>query len=95
MSCQATDWGFGGQKVEGLDVRDFGSFAVATMTLHGTFIRPDTTLERTYQSLCVFRKENGSSLWVAGQTIAPGDWSTEVALTNLTNQAPGPRFRPW
>ncbi len=69
--CQATDWSFGGQKVEGLDVRHFGSFVVAAMTLHDTFIHAGGTAERTYQSLCVFRKEGSRWIWVAGQTMAP------------------------
>ncbi len=69
--CQATDWGFGGQELEGLDVRDFGSFAVATMTVHDRFVHSGGTTKATYQSLCVFRKVDGRWIWVAGQTMAP------------------------
>lgn len=69
--CQATDWGFGGQELEGLDVRDFGSFAVATMTVHDQFVHSGGTTKATYQSLCVFRKADGRWIWVAGQTMTP------------------------
>jgi antitoxin (DNA-binding transcriptional repressor) of toxin-antitoxin stability system len=67
----ATDWGFGHQLVENLEVVDFGGFAVATMTLHDQFVHSTGTVERTYLSLCVFRKEGGRWLWAAGQTMAP------------------------
>ena len=69
--CQATDWGFGGQEREGLEVRDFGAFAVATMTLHDRFVHSGRTTKATYQSLCVFRNVDGRWLWVAGQTMTP------------------------
>ncbi len=69
--CRATDWGFGGQEVDGLDVRDFGSFAVATMTVHDQFVHTGGTAKATYQSLCVFRRVDGRWMWVAGQTMTP------------------------
>ena len=69
--CQATDWSFGGQEVTGLDVRDFGTFAVATMTVHDQFVHSGGTTKATYQSLCVFRSIDGRWLWVAGQTMTP------------------------
>lgn len=69
--CRATSWGFGGQGLAGVDVRDFGTFAVATMTVHDEFIHAGGTTKATYQSLCVFRKTDGRWLWVAGQTMAP------------------------
>lgn len=69
--CKAANWSFGRQLVENLEVRDFGDFAVATMTLHDQFIHSSGTAERTYLSLCVFRKEGGRWLWVAGQTMTP------------------------
>jgi len=74
--CKATNWSFGRQLVENLEVRDFGDFAVATMTLHDQFIHASGTAERTYLSLCVFRKEGGRWLWVAGQTMTPDVPST-------------------
>ena len=69
--CQATDWSFCGQDLEGLEVRDFGSFAVATMIVHDQFIHSGGTTKATYQSLCVFRKLDDRWFWVAGQTMTP------------------------
>lgn len=69
--CQATDWSFGGQDLEELEVTDFGSFAVATMIVHDQFVHSGGTTNRTYRSLCVFRKVDGRWIWVAGQTMAP------------------------
>lgn len=69
--CAAVDWSFGHQIVEDLQVVDHGSFAVATITLHDRFIHPGGTADRTYLSLCVFRKEGDRWLWVAGQTMTP------------------------
>lgn len=69
--CTATDWSFGHQIVENLEVVDFGNFAVATMTLHDRFIHSGGTCDRTYLSMCVFRKAGDRWLWVAGQTMAP------------------------
>lgn len=68
---QATDWSFGGQDLEELEVTDFGSFAVATMIVHDQFVHSGGTTKRTYRSLCVFRKVDGRWIWVAGQTMAP------------------------
>ncbi len=69
--CTATDWSFGHQIVENLEVVDFGGFAVATMTLHDQFVHSGGTTERTYLSLCVFRNVDGRWLWAAGQTMTP------------------------
>ncbi len=69
--CTATDWRFGSQTVENLEVVDFDTFAVATMTLHDEFVHAGGTTARTYQSLCVFRRAQGKWLWVAGQTMSP------------------------
>ncbi|MBL8689460.1 MAG: DUF4440 domain-containing protein [Rhodospirillaceae bacterium] len=69
--CKAADWSFGHQLVENLEVVDFGGFAIATMTLHDRFIHSGGAVDRTYLSLCVFRKEGGRWLWVAGQTMTP------------------------
>ncbi len=69
--CAAADWSFGRQLVENLEVVDFGSFAVATMTLHDQFVHSSGAVERTYLSLCVFRKEGERWLWAAGQTMTP------------------------
>jgi hypothetical protein len=41
------------------------------MTLQDRFIHPGGTTDRTYLSLCVFRKEGGRWLWAAGQTMTP------------------------
>lgn len=68
----ATDWRFGSQEFEDLEVLDFGTFAVATMTLHDQFIHSGGTAKNaTYRSLCVFKKEGADWLWVAGQTMTP------------------------
>jgi len=69
--CKATDWGFAHQLVENLQVVDFGSFAVATMNLHDRFVRPGEIADRTYLSMCVFRKTDEGWHWVAGQTMTP------------------------
>lgn len=69
--CAATGWTFGHQIVENLKVTDFGSFAVATMTLQDRFIHSTGAVDRTYLSFCVFRKEGDRWLWAAGQTMAP------------------------
>ncbi len=69
--CKATDWRFDHQIFENLDVSDFGNFAVATMTLHDRFVHSGGAVDRTYLSLCVFRKEGGRWLWAAGQTMTP------------------------
>jgi hypothetical protein len=48
--CAATDWRFGSQTVENLQVVDFETFAVATMILHDEFVHAGGTIARTYQS---------------------------------------------
>jgi hypothetical protein len=69
--CAATDWRFGSQTVENLQVVEFETFAVATMILHDEFVHAGGTIARTYQSMCVFRRVGETWLWVAGQTMAP------------------------
>ena len=64
--CKAAGWRFGRQVVENLQIKDFGTFAVATMTLHDRFLHSSGAVDRTYLSLCVFRKEGGRWLWAAG-----------------------------
>jgi prevent-host-death family protein len=41
------------------------------MTLHDRFIHSSGAVDRTYLSLCVFRKEGERWLWAAGQTMTP------------------------
>lgn len=69
--CAPNGWSFGHQLTENLKVVDFGTFAVATMTLHDRFIHSSGAVDRVYLSLCVFRKEGERWLWAAGQTMTP------------------------
>lgn len=69
--CAPAGWSFGHQLIENLKVVDFGAFAVATMTLHDRFLHSGGAVDRTYLSLCVFRKEGERWLWAAGQTMTP------------------------
>ncbi len=68
---ESADWSFGGQIIEDLDVRAFGNFAIATMTVHDTFLHPGGSRARTFLSLCAFRKVGDAWLWAAGQTMSP------------------------
>lgn len=68
---EPADWSFGSQIIEDIDVRAFGSFAIATMTVHDTFLHPGGNRTRTFLSLCAFRKVGDDWLWAAGQTMSP------------------------
>jgi len=69
--AEPADWSFGSQVIEDLDVRVFESFAIATMTVHDTFLHPGGSRTRTFLSLCAFRKVGDVWLWAAGQTMSP------------------------
>jgi hypothetical protein len=60
------------QAFEDLDVRDFGGFAVGTMTVRDQFEYGGKLVAGEYRSLCVFRKAETGWLWSAGQTASKG-----------------------
>jgi uncharacterized protein (TIGR02246 family) len=62
---------FRSQKVSELDVRQLGEVAVATMVLDDQFALEGREITATYKSLCVFTRQDGRWLWVAGQTMRP------------------------
>jgi hypothetical protein len=56
------------QAFEDVDVRDFGAFALATMTVRDQFEYGGKLVSGVYRSLCVFRRAEAGWLWSAGQT---------------------------
>jgi hypothetical protein len=56
------------QAFEDVDVRDFGAFAVATMTVRDQFEYGGKLVSGAYRSLCIFRRAETGWLWSAGQT---------------------------
>jgi hypothetical protein len=60
---------FESQEFADVDVRDFGAFAVATMTVHDRFEAAGQSVVGTFRSLCVFRRTAAGWLWSAGQTV--------------------------
>jgi hypothetical protein len=65
------DLRFASQIVSDVMVTGIGELAIATMTLHDTFVRGDEHKSFVFQSLCVFRVERSSCQWIAGQTMLP------------------------
>ncbi len=61
---------FRAQRIEELEVRSFGSFAVATMIVDDRFSAGGQDIAATYRSLCVFAHTDGGWRWAAGQTMA-------------------------
>jgi hypothetical protein len=62
---------FRSQKVSELDVRHLGDVAVATMVLDDHFALEGRDITATFKSLCVFTRQDGRWLWLAGQTMRP------------------------
>jgi hypothetical protein len=62
---------FRSQKVSELDVRHLGDVAVATMVLDDRFALEGRDITATFKSLCVFTRQDGRWLWLAGQTMRP------------------------
>ena len=63
---------FQSQKIEGLEVADFGDIAIATMILHDRFEVQGHAVAETYRSFCVFRRHGSTWLWAGGQTCVAG-----------------------
>jgi hypothetical protein len=64
---------FKSQAFADVDVQDFGSFAVATMTVLDFFEVRGEPVSGAFRSLCVFRRAEAAWLWSAGHTaIAQG-----------------------
>lgn len=58
------------QHVDGLEVRSFDRFAVATFHTSDRFSAGGRDIAATYRSLCAFTRVEGRWLWAAGQTMA-------------------------
>ena len=59
------------QRVSGLEVRAFPSFAVATLFAHDRFIVDGRAVSATFQVLNVFAEVGAGWQWAAGQTKTP------------------------
>lgn len=66
--CSSGKLKFKSQKIENLDVQDFGTFAVATMILHDEFEYSGELHKGSFRSMCIFKKDGSNWLWSAGQT---------------------------
>lgn len=63
---------FASQEVGNLIVTSIGDVAIGHMTLRDTFTKGTERRTFTYQSLCVFRIQDGTSCeWIAGQKMLP------------------------
>jgi hypothetical protein len=60
---------FAAQILRNIEVRDFGTFAVAAMELDDRFEIDGRILAPSARSLCVFARVEGHWLWSAGQTF--------------------------
>ena len=56
------------QNFEQVEIRDYGSFAVATMIIKDEFEYSGTLHRGSFLSLCVFRRLGTVWRWAAGQT---------------------------
>jgi hypothetical protein len=59
------------QKVSDLDVRLFGTTAVASMMTHDRYTIEDREMNESFFALSVFIYADGRWLWVGGQTMLP------------------------
>ena len=71
VGCTSGILVFRSQKVSELEVREVGDVAVATMTLDDHFLLEGREITATFRSLCVFTRQDGRWLWLAGQTMRP------------------------
>jgi hypothetical protein len=62
---------FRSQKVSDLEVSQTGDIAVATMVLDDQFSLEGREITATFKSLCVYTRQDGQWLWLAGQTMRP------------------------
>lgn len=60
---------FKSQRFENIEITDFGTFAVATMTVHDEFEYSGTPYKGLFHSLSVFKKVESKWYWAAGQTF--------------------------
>ena len=60
-----------GQQVRELQVRLFGTTAVASMVVEDNYTIDDREVTATFYGLSVFSWADGRWLWVAGQTMLP------------------------
>jgi hypothetical protein len=59
------------QKVSELEVRLFGTTAVASMMTHDRYTIEDREVSESFHALSVFTYTDGRWLWVGGQTMLP------------------------
>lgn len=59
------------QQVRELDVRLFGTIAVASMLMDDRYAIEGREVDETFYGLSVFNYVDGRWLWVAGQTMLP------------------------
>lgn len=59
------------QRVSDLEVRLFGTTAVASMLTHDQYVIDDREVSATFFALSVFIWTDGRWLWVGGQTMLP------------------------
>jgi hypothetical protein len=60
-----------GQTVRELDVRLFGTIAVASMVMDDQYTIEGREVRETFYGLSIFNYVDGRWLWVAGQTMLP------------------------
>lgn len=59
------------QKVSDLEVRLFGTTAVASMITHDQYVIDDREITASFYALSVFSYTDGRWLWIGGQTMQP------------------------
>jgi hypothetical protein len=59
------------QQVSDLEVRLFGTTAVASMVTHDQYVIDDREVSASFYALSVFTWTDGRWLWVGGQTMMP------------------------
>jgi hypothetical protein len=59
------------QRVSDLEVRLFGTTAVASMMTHDQYVIEDREVSASFYALSVFIWTDGRWLWVGGQTMLP------------------------
>jgi uncharacterized protein (TIGR02246 family) len=59
------------QQVSDLEVRLFGTTALASMVTHDQYVIDDREVSATFCALSVFTWTDGRWLWVGGQTMLP------------------------
>lgn len=59
------------QRISDLEVRLFGTTAVASMITHDRYLIDDREVSASFHALSVFNYMDGRWLWVGGQTMLP------------------------